>query len=108
MEFVVIAYDGKDDQALSRRMSVREAHLEYAAKMKKAGKMVFGGAILDDAEKMIGSVLIYECATKQELDRILEEDPYVSEGVWQRIEIQNFRVAPLYKMTAGALPADKD
>ncbi len=40
MEFVVIAYDYKDEKALERRMAVREAHLKGAAKMFAEGKLL--------------------------------------------------------------------
>ena len=35
MQFVVIAHDYKDGEALERRLSVREEHLKYADEMHK-------------------------------------------------------------------------
>ena len=32
MQFLILGYDGKDENALNRRMAVREAHLELAHK----------------------------------------------------------------------------
>ena len=54
MQFLIIGYDGVDEQALARRMAVREAHLALGDKMRDAGKMLYGAAILNDSGKMIG------------------------------------------------------
>jgi uncharacterized protein YciI len=44
---------------------------------------------------MIGSAAIAEFASRAELDAWLARDPYVTQGVWQRIEIRPFRLAVL-------------
>jgi hypothetical protein len=54
MQYLVIGYDGTDDKAPERRLAVREAHLAGVTKMKEEGKAVFGVAILNDREQMIG------------------------------------------------------
>jgi len=100
MEFVLIAYDGTDAQAQERRLKVREAHLALVGELKKEGKMLYGGAILDEADKMIGSVIIYDFPSRTELDSYLKEDPYVTGNVWQKIEVHTFRTAPLCKNIA--------
>ena len=46
MLYVVHAYDYTDEQALERRMSVRERHLEGAKILKTGGHFVMGGALL--------------------------------------------------------------
>lgn len=96
-QFVVIAYDGTDAGALDRRMAVRQAHLANVAPMVEAGTLKAGGAILDDAGKMIGSVTIADVPDRAALDRWLETDPYVTGGVWQKIEVMPFRLAVLAK-----------
>ena len=52
-----------------------------------------GGAILDDAGGMIGSVLITEFPTRADLDAWLAADPYVTGAVWERLEVKPFRTA---------------
>ena len=42
MQFLLIAYDGSDDKALERRMSSRQAHIDYCEKLKENGNMTFG------------------------------------------------------------------
>jgi hypothetical protein len=48
MQFLVVGYDGTDENALSRRMAVREAHVALGDKMRAAGQTICGAAILDD------------------------------------------------------------
>jgi uncharacterized protein YciI len=93
MQFLLIAYDGTDPEALERRLKVREDHLSKIARLKKTGEFLFGGAILDDSGKMIGSVIVYEFPDRQSLDEKLREEPYITGGVWKKIEIQPFRHA---------------
>jgi uncharacterized protein YciI len=93
MQFLLIAYDGTDEGALERRMKVRENHLNKIAVLKKNGEFLFGGAILDDSGKMIGSMIVYEFHDRQSLDAMLKEEVYITGGVWKKIDIQPFRHA---------------
>ena len=93
MQFLLIAYDRTDAEAPDRRMKSRAEHLEKIAHVKKAGQFLFGGAILDDNEKMIGSMILYETTDRGELDKLLLDEPYVSNNVWEKIEIRPFRLA---------------
>lgn len=93
MQFMVTAYDGKDDGALDRRMSVREAHINEANQLKEAGHLIAGGAILNEAEQMIGSAMFVEFDSKAELDQWLASDPYVTGNVWQDISVLPIRLA---------------
>lgn len=93
MQFVLTAYDGTDKDALDRRMKVRPMHLEAVEKLRESGNFHFGGAILDDNEKMIGSVVVYEFPGWEEMEAYLETEPYVMGGVWQKIEVKPFRLA---------------
>ena len=60
MQFLVMAYDGTDDKAPERRMAARETHLAGIVKMKEEGKAIYGVAILNDREQMIGSALVVD------------------------------------------------
>jgi uncharacterized protein YciI len=96
MQFLVIGHDGTDEHALSRRMAVREAHIALGDKLRDAGKMLYGAAILDDHGKMTGSVLICEFDSRAELDQWLKEEPYVKGDVWKEIEVQPCKVGPSF------------
>jgi len=93
MQFVLIAYDGTDPDAPARRMKVREKHLEGAKKLKESGKLIWGGAILDEQQRMTGSVVVYEYESREMLDEMLREEPYITGNVWQIIDILPFKLA---------------
>lgn len=95
MQFLLVAYDGTDDEALNRRLKVREDHLQKIGVLKKKGEFKCGGAILDDDGKMIGSMIVYEYPDRQSLDASLQNEPYFTEGIWKKIEIRPFRTAKL-------------
>ncbi|MFY9398047.1 MAG: YciI family protein [Desulfomonilia bacterium] len=96
MQFLVIAYDGTDEQAQARRLSAREAHLASIERLKLEGRALYGAAILDEKQAMIGSIVVYDFASREELDRYLEAEPYITGGVWKRIEVMPCRVPPLF------------
>jgi uncharacterized protein YciI len=95
MQFLLIAYDGTDAEALDRRMKSRPEHLEKITIIKKAGEFLFGGAILDNSGKMIGSMILYEVPDRATLDEMLKDEPYIYNKVWEKIEIRPFRMAKI-------------
>jgi uncharacterized protein YciI len=96
MQFLVLAYDGRDEKVLERRMAGRVAHLTGLERMKALGKALYGAAILNDQEKMIGSVMVCNFASRDELDAWLKVEPYVTAKVWEKIEVMPVRVPPLF------------
>jgi uncharacterized protein YciI len=96
MQFLVTAYDGKDGGALERRLAVREEHLKATAQMKAEGKTLFAGALLDENEKMIGSALIVNFPSREELDKWLEVEPYMVNNVWKQLDIKPFKAASIF------------
>jgi uncharacterized protein YciI len=95
MQFLLIAYDGADSEALERRMKARPEHLEKIADLKKKGEFLLGGAILDDTGKMIGSMIVYDFPDRAALDESLKREPYIVQGVWQQIDIRPYRLASI-------------
>lgn len=88
MQFLVKAYDGPD--MLEKRMEVRPRHLEG---MKKLGSQIIcAGGLLDEAGKMKGSALVMEFPDRAALNEYLTAEPYVTSGVWQKIEIEIMNV----------------
>jgi uncharacterized protein YciI len=95
MQFLLLAYDGTDSGALERRMKVREDHFERITLLKKTGEFLFGGAILDENGKMIGSMIVFDLPDRQSLDDKLKDEPYLTGGVWEKTEIRPFRIAKI-------------
>jgi len=95
MQFLLLAYDGTDPEALQRRLNVREEHLKRISLLKKSGEFLFGGAILDNNGKMIGSMIVYDFPDRQSLEERLKDEPYFTGKVWEKTEIQPFRLAKI-------------
>ena len=76
MQFIVTGYDGTDKEAMARRLAAREAHLALGDEMAATGHQRFGVAMLDDQGQMIGSVIIVECDSKDELNAWLEKETF--------------------------------
>jgi uncharacterized protein len=93
MQFLVVARDGTDDEAIERRRRVRPTHLESIAPLVEDGHVLVGGAILNDADEMIGSMLLVDFPDRAALDAWIEADPYVTGGVWREIEVSPYRAA---------------
>ena len=92
-QYLIIAQDGKDEEALNRRKDVRPLHLAGAKKLKENGNFVIGGAILDDGSNMRGSIMIVQFETQDDFQRWYDNEPYITQGVWKTIEVKPFRVA---------------
>lgn len=98
MQFIVKAYDGAN--MLDRRMSVRPRHLEGMRRL--TNHIICAGGLLDEDGKMKGSVLIMDYPDRSSLDAYLAEEPYVVEGVWEKIEVE-----PLNVVIVNDLKAEK-
>ncbi|MBX9941846.1 MAG: YciI family protein [Candidatus Obscuribacterales bacterium] len=97
MQFVVTGYDGDDAQALERRLHKREEHLKLAEKMKSQGRLLFATALLDENEKMVGSILVVDFANRDDVDAWLKTEPYVTGKVWLKVDVRPCRVAPMFQ-----------
>ena len=92
MQFVINAYDGKDEGAYERRMSVRPQHLENMGNLNKNGNVICAGGITNSDGKLIGSVLIMDFPSREQLDEYLANEPYVKANVWQDIKVETMNV----------------
>lgn len=96
MQFIVTGYDGTDENAMERRLLARPAHIELGNKLREEGKHLYGVALLDEQDRMIGSVLITEFNSREELDEWLQTEPYVTGKVWEKIEVRTCKVGPSF------------
>ena len=88
MQYIIRAYDGRD--MLERRMAVRPRHLENMSQVE--GKVICAGGLLDDEGRMKGSALIMEFADEDGLNRYLKSEPYITEHVWEKVEVERMNV----------------
>jgi uncharacterized protein YciI len=93
MQFLVMGYDGTDEDAPARRMAVREAHLAGFKQKAEQGNFLYGSAILDDDGQMVGSLIICDFPSREALhEQWLDNEPYILGEVWKRIEIHRAQV----------------
>jgi uncharacterized protein YciI len=95
-QFVIIARDGTDPEALNRRMQARDAHVRTLDTLRREGKAVVGVALTDDSGKMTGSVVVTNFESRAALDGWLKEEPYVVGKVWEHIEIIPGKLGPSF------------
>jgi hypothetical protein len=76
-------------------MAVREAHLEMAKEMFAAGKWLYACGILDDEERLIGSMIVCDFPSREDMEKQwLKQEPYVVGNVWQEVKIHRALIPP--------------
>ncbi|HEX8019224.1 YciI family protein [Mucilaginibacter sp.] len=94
-QYLVTAYDFTDAEAFDRRMAARPHHVDGAKALKANGNLVVAGAMLNDEGKMIGSTMIVQFETFEELEAWKNADPYITQRVWESVDVKPFKVADL-------------
>ena len=92
-QFVLIAYDAAN--VLDKRMACRAEHIALIDKLRAEGKALMGAALTNDMGQMIGSIITLDM-TEAELDNYLKIEPYVVNGVWDKIEIKTCKGGPSF------------
>jgi uncharacterized protein YciI len=95
MQYIVTGYDFTDEVAVQRRLNVRPHHLDYAREAKAAGNLITAAAILNEAGNAVGSVMFLQFETDEELQAWKNGEPYVTQGVWETVDVKPARVAEL-------------
>ena len=83
--YVLIGRDGA--AGLAGRKLHREAHLANLKPLADAGRVVYAGPLLDDAEQPCGSVVVFEAESLDAARRFAATDPYVVQGIFERYEV---------------------
>jgi len=94
MQFLVIAQDGQD--ALRRRLDLRERHLAVASRLRAAGNLLYGVATIDEEGQPNGSVEVVQFDSRAELDEWLRHEPFVIGQVWDKVKVTPCRVGPMF------------
>jgi uncharacterized protein YciI len=74
---------------------VRPHHLDGVRVLKINGNYIEGGAILNDEGSMIGSVMIMQFETDEALEAWKQNEPYITQKVWESVDVKPFKVAVL-------------
>jgi hypothetical protein len=103
MLFIVHAQDRPGSHAL--RAQARVPHLEFVASREPAFR--FGGPLLGDDGKPLGSLMILDLPDRASLDAHLAADPFFGCGLFQVVQVwQTAQVVPA--AVPGALQAEID
>ena len=97
MQFLVMAKDGNDEDALARRQASREHHLKYSDFAVQAGEQILGAALLDKDDNMRGSVMIVDFENIDKLKEWLDHEPYITGNVWKDVDIIPCQIGPSFK-----------
>ena len=97
MEFVIIARDASEEGTLARRMNARPRHLAGVETLVREGHLLYAAALLDEEQRMNGTVFICDFEDRAQLDAWLRDEPYVVENVWKDIEVRRCQIGPMFR-----------
>ena len=83
--YTLIAKDRK--KGWDQRMAHRPAHLEHMARLDAAGRIQYGGPVLDDDGNMAGSLIIIEADDLESARAPFGEAPYMIHGVFEHYAV---------------------
>lgn len=94
-QYLITAYDYTDEGAFERRMAIRPQHLDGARELKAKGNYILGGAMINKEGKMIGSTMVLQFENEEELLAWQQGEPYITQKIWELVDIKPFKVAAL-------------
>ena len=74
-----------------KRLAVRPVHLQHLDSLGE--QLRLAGALLDDSGAPGGSLVVVEAESIDAARAIFNADPFVSEGIFETIEIKPWRLA---------------
>lgn len=84
MKFVILGYDGPEGEA--KRKIHRPAHLANLEPLAQQGRVVLAGPLTDKT----GSLMVLEFTSQAEAEQFANQDPYMVNGVFERVEVHPF------------------
>lgn len=95
MTFMVLGFNYPAPEGPERRKACRQEHLQLGEKLYRDGKWRYAAGILNEVGELVGSVIICEFSSCQELEGDwLSQEPYLINKVWEKVEIHPIRPAP--------------
>ncbi len=95
MLYAIIGQDVPD--SLSKRLSVRPAHIARLQTLQDAGRLLLAGpfpavdAVDPAAAGFTGSLIVAEFSSLAEAEAWAQADPYLMTGVFEQITVKPFR-----------------
>ncbi|GKS57351.1 hypothetical protein YTPLAS18_08780 [Nitrospira sp.] len=84
MKYVIFGFDGPEAEA--KRRVHRPAHLAHLEPLDSQGRVILAGPLTDKT----GSLIVVEAQNLEEVQALVQADPYVKFGVFDRVEIHPF------------------
>lgn len=96
IEWLVLIYD---KQPINPRLAFRAEHLRKVPEKVEAGQITSCGPIFEDESKtrFLGSSFTISAESKPEVLRILQNDIYTKEGVWDFNKVVIHPYTPFYR-----------
>ena len=88
MLFVAVCTDKPG--AYDKRMAARPAHLEWIA--AQGSRLRLGGPMLGPDGKPVGSIFLWEGDSREAVEALAAQDPYMQAGIFESVVLRPFRV----------------
>jgi uncharacterized protein YciI len=100
MPFILYA---KDKPNSPLRAQHRGAHLDFVATCREV--FLYGGPMLDEAGRVIGSLMVLDLPDRAALEAHMARDPYFVQGIFGSVEIfESRQIVP--ETVPGSLEAE--
>lgn len=67
---------------------IRPTHRQYLASLRDSGRLAISGPFTDDS----GALIVYEAATAEEAEQLLQGDPFFHHGIFLSYKIRPWNV----------------
>ncbi|MCS6802678.1 MAG: YciI family protein [Chloroflexota bacterium] len=74
---------------VEKRAPYRPAHLAYLEGLRARGNVIMAGAWADPID---GALIIYRAASREEVEAMLDNDPYCQAGLWTSRTVREWNV----------------
>jgi uncharacterized protein YciI len=68
--------------------AVRPVHRQYLANLRERGQLAVSGPFTDDS----GALIVYEAASRDEAERLLQADPFYQNGIFLAYQLRPWNV----------------
>jgi uncharacterized protein YciI len=87
----------------------RAEHQVYADALRTHNRLVMGGPLLGDDGRPSGVLLIYQVASKQQAERLVQSDPFVQQGAVEHYRLDEWSITDknVDALTAALVPEDQ-
>jgi len=81
MKFAAVIEYARDPEKIQ---SLRPEHRRYLASLRERGQLAASGPFTDDS----GALIVYEAASREEAERLLQADPFFHNGIFLTYQLR--------------------